>query len=56
MLLKKWGGGGWWICSRSGWLLELQTELIKLSMSGRYIRGRVGIEDIGGTNGYRTAR
>ena len=25
-------------------------------MSGRYIRGRVGIEDIGGTNGYRTAQ
>ena len=27
--LKKWVvGGWWWISSRSGWLLELLTELI----------------------------
>ena len=26
--LKKWGGvGWWWVSSRSGWLLELLTEL-----------------------------
>ena len=28
MYLKKWGGvGWWWVSSRSGWLLELLTEL-----------------------------
>ena len=28
--LKKWVVGGWcWISSRSGWLIELLTELIK---------------------------
>ena len=31
MYLKKWGGvGWWWVSSRSGWLLELLTELTKL--------------------------
>ena len=27
--LKKWGCWCWWVSSRSGWLLELLTELIK---------------------------
>ena len=27
---EKVGGVGWWITSRSGWLLELLTELIKM--------------------------
>ena len=27
--LKKVGGGGWWISTRSGWLLELLTKLTK---------------------------
>ena len=30
--LKKWGGGGGWISSRSGWLLELLTELTNNAM------------------------
>ena len=34
MYLKKWGGvGWWWVSSRSGWLLELLTELIKSAKS-----------------------
>ena len=27
VLLKKWGCCWWWVNSRSGWLLELLTEL-----------------------------
>ena len=29
MLLKKWGCCWWWVSNRSGWLLELLTELTK---------------------------
>ena len=41
--LKKWGGW-WWISSRSGWLLELLTELTKYLLTRvlRTIREVIG--------------
>ena len=34
--LKKWVGWGGWVSSRSGWLLELLTELINDDVGGNH--------------------
>ena len=53
MYLKKWGGvGWWWVSSRSGWLLELLTELTTggsertFALGGRYRSHLDSVEEL----------